>query len=134
MLTNQPGSSKYFLGGMISYSNDVKASLLNIKQSVLEQHGAVSREVACLMARGAREKTGSDIALSITGVAGPDGGTENKPVGTFFIGFSNANGTAGFHYLFASDRRSIRKYAAFTALDNLRRHLSGLPFIPEVKA
>src|SRR5688500_528319 len=84
LLTNVPGSSAYFLGGVIAYSDDLKRTLLGVPGEVIGQHGAVSAECALSMARGARRITGSDLALSITGIAGPGGGSPDKPVGTVY--------------------------------------------------
>ena len=84
-LTDVPGSSAVFVGGVVAYSNDVKAAQLGVPEAVLREHGAVSAETAAEMARGARERLGADVAVSVTGVAGPDGGTEEKPVGLVFL-------------------------------------------------
>src|SRR5699024_6603040 len=89
-ITDIPGSSACYVGGVISYSNDVKMQLLGVKQQTLSQYGAVSEQTACEMAEGVRRCTGADIGLSTTGVAGPDGGTEEKPVGLVYIGLSTA--------------------------------------------
>jgi len=85
LITNVPGSSGCFLGGVVAYSNELKVDLLGVKQETLDKFGAVSRETAGEMSTGIQERTGSDIGLSVTGIAGPTGGTEEKPVGTVFI-------------------------------------------------
>jgi len=123
LLTEVSGSSKYFLGGVISYSNELKRSLLGIDQEVLLKHGAVSSEVAKLMASAARQVSGSDFALSISGVAGPQGGSTQKPVGTFFVGLASVAGTETFDLFYPSARDMVRRYAAFSAMDILRRHI-----------
>ena len=125
-LTSQSGSSSYFLGGALTYSNALKESLLGVNSSTLEIHGAVSGETACEMAEGIRRNTGASIGLSITGIAGPDGGSETKPVGTFFIGFSTRQETTSYRFFLLSHRHNVRKFASFCALDLLRRHLQGL--------
>lgn len=127
LLTNLPGSSAYFKGGILSYSNEVKETLLHVAKAALEQHGAVSYQVACAMASGARDAVRADYAISITGIAGPDGGTEEKPVGTFFVGIADARCTTSYHCFLSGSRSRVRRYAAFTALDILRRKLLGLP-------
>lgn len=126
-LSSQPGSSAYLQGGVISYSNEVKQKLLRVERASLEAHGAVSEQVAIEMATGARICTGAQIGLSITGVAGPDGGSEAKPVGTFYIGIATPQGTQAFRFFFPSFRARVRTFAAYSALDVLRRALLGLP-------
>src|SRR5438132_195697 len=98
-LTDVPGSSEYFLGGVIAYHDSLKTSLLNVPSEIIEQHGAVSAECALAMARGVRRLTGASIGISITGIAGPSGGTEAKPVGTVFIGIAGTNTERAEHYL-----------------------------------
>ncbi|MFM1849103.1 MAG: hypothetical protein RL417_2577 [Pseudomonadota bacterium] len=127
LLTRLPGASKTFLGGAISYSNALKESLLGVSAEALRTHGAVSEVVATAMARGARERFGSTYALSITGVAGPEGGSPEKPVGTFFVGISTPEGDAAYHFFFNSTREWIRTFAANCALDILRRTALALP-------
>ena len=126
LLTNGAGSSRFFLGGVQTYSNQLKQSLLEVPESMLAQHGAVSHEVARAMAAGARQNLGSDVALSVTGIAGPDGGTPEKPVGTFFVGLAEAQTVRSFAHHFPFSRERVRIYAAHTAMDTLRRHLLGL--------
>ncbi len=99
LITDVPGASGCFLGGVVAYSNDVKISLLNVPERTLMEKGAVSRETASAMAVGCRELFGSTISLSVTGIAGPEGGTEDKPVGTVFISVVGPGGgpiTEGF--------------------------------------
>lgn len=127
LLSRLPGSSKTFLGGGITYSNALKESLLGVEPESLRTHGAVSAVVATEMANGARSRFGSTYALSITGIAGPEGGSEAKPVGTFFIGLSTPNGTTAYHLFFSSTRDWIRTFAAHSALDILRRTVLGIP-------
>lgn len=126
MLTNIAGSSKYFLGGVISYDNQVKISLLGVNPQELADLGAVSAIVAEQMADGVRSRLSTTCALSITGIAGPDGGTATKPVGLVYIGLAGPNGEVqSFEHRFgqARDRALIRHVSACTALDHLRRKL-----------
>ncbi len=128
MLTNSPGSSDYFLGGVISYHDSVKTSLLGVKESQLEKWGAVSKPVAKLMAGGVRLLLGTSWGLSITGIAGPGGGTEDKPVGLVYIGLAKPDGKVEcFKYQLGKDRSrdAIRHASACNALDRLRRRLEG---------
>ncbi|PPS44768.1 competence/damage-inducible protein A [Chroococcidiopsis sp. TS-821] len=126
MLTDVPGSSRYFMGGIISYDNQVKVSLLDVAPEALIQEGAVSSTVAAQMARGVRSRLGTTWGLSITGIAGPDGGSLTKPVGLVYIGLAQSNGTVQtFEHRYGQDRsRSlIRHLSACSALDALRRKL-----------
>jgi PncC family amidohydrolase len=126
-LTNVPGSSDYFLGGMISYANEAKVKLLGVSQDTLEQHGAVSQETALEMAHGVRVNLQADIGLSVTGIAGPSGGTPDKPVGTVWIGLSSANEEYARHFLWSGDRLKIKEQSAHTALELLRQYLQKEP-------
>ena len=125
-LTAVPGSSRYFAGGFITYSNRLKQELLGVPAETLESFGAVSAETAEAMAAGARERGGSTYALSITGVAGPDGGTAEKPVGLVYLGIAGPEGNAVTHRRFIGDRERIRVFTTQAALDLLRRRLQGL--------
>jgi nicotinamide-nucleotide amidase len=117
MITSIPGSSDYYRGGAISYSNEAKLQLLGVPPDLIARHGAVSQEVAAAMASAAREKLGSTISLSITGVAGPGGGTPDKPVGLVFIGFADATGSVEVQRLqIPGDREAVRHRAALRAL------------------
>lgn len=125
-LTGVPGSSDYFLGGIISYSNVLKESLLGVPATTLAAHGAVSEETACAMAEGVIRATGANIGVSITGVAGPGGGTEEKPVGLICIGIARAGEPArAFRYLMSGDREVIRARSVQGALIVLRNLFSG---------
>lgn len=119
-ITSVPGSSHYFLGGFLTYSNKMKAELLGVSEEILEKCGAVSKETAEAMALGARRRTGSTFALSITGEAGPEP-SENVPVGTVYIGLADAAGCQVTHRVFLGDRARIRVFATQMALDMLRR-------------
>ena len=123
LITSIPGSSEYFPGSVISYSNKVKIDELGVSEKSLEQHGAVSKEVATQMAAGVRKKINSDYALAISGIAGPDGGTTEKPVGTTWIALATPEKVIAQQFLFGEHRgRNIRK-AALAALNMLRVEL-----------
>jgi nicotinamide-nucleotide amidase len=122
-LTNVSGSSNYFERGIITYSNYSKIAELGVPSSQIELHGAVSREVAEAMAFGIRLKSNTDLGLSTTGIAGPTGGTAEKPVGLVWIGFSDHNQTSAIRFNFASDRRSFKERASQAALDLVRRKI-----------
>lgn len=122
-ITSVPGSSQYFLGGVISYSNLSKVRELGVTEEILDTYGAVSEDCAKAMAEGCRNKFESDYALSITGIAGPDGGTEQKPVGTTYIGLSSIHGTYAIRFNFGTDRSSNRIRATYAALELLRRDI-----------
>jgi nicotinamide-nucleotide amidase len=122
-ITDIPGSSDYFLGGIISYDNRVKTGLLGVPEPLLATKGAVSEEVAAAMAEGACRVIGSDCGLSTTGIAGPDGGSAEKPVGLVYIGSVVKGATAVERFLLFGERDQIRERAAFAALDLLRRRL-----------
>jgi nicotinamide-nucleotide amidase len=123
-LTNVPGASAVFLGGYVTYANAVKSSALGIDSSLIEANGAVSEPVAAAMAQGARLKTGADYALATTGIAGPDGGSAEKPVGTVFIGLAQKAGPAIVErHLFPTDRKTFKDLVSQTAFDLLRRQL-----------
>jgi nicotinamide-nucleotide amidase len=122
-ITNVPGSSDYFEQGVQTYSNDSKARILGVSPDVIIQHGAVSHEVAEAMAVGIREKWGSDYGLSITGIAGPEGGSPEKPVGLVYVGLSWAGGTKIVKNVFLGNREIIKSQSSQKALDILRHHL-----------
>lgn len=122
-LTEVPGSSNYFLEGAVTYSNEAKMRTLNVPEQILIDHGAVSAETAEAMALGVRERAGSDYGISVTGIAGPGGGTIEKPVGTVFIGYSDAIKTRSVKFLFPGDRYLIRWRSSQAALDYLRRQM-----------
>ena len=115
-LTSVPGSSQVFLGAVVAYSNEVKAAELGVPQEVLERHGAVSAETAAAMAAGARERLGADVAIAVTGIAGPDGGSEEKPVGLVYLHVEGSFGSRSKRFVFPGDREGIRRRAAVTAL------------------
>jgi nicotinamide-nucleotide amidase len=122
-ITRVPGSSSYFMGGILCYSNASKVELCGVLPQQLEKHGAVSAEVAEAMARGVRNALHSNIGLSITGIAGPDGGSPEKPVGLVYIGLSDGKHTESRHRIMPGDRESIRERSTYLALSWLRRFL-----------
>ncbi len=127
-LTDGAGASAYFVEGLVTYSNDAKERLLGVPHDLLVEHGAVSEPVARAMAEGVRENAGADYGLSITGVAGPDGGTEEKPVGLVFVGISDEKGTVARELDLSAFRRSreaIRERSASRAFDLLRHRILG---------
>ncbi|NQT00417.1 MAG: nicotinamide-nucleotide amidohydrolase family protein [Planctomycetes bacterium] len=124
LLTDIPGASKYFTHGWITYSNAAKTGELGVAADLIDKYGAVSEQVAEAMAQGARKKARTDFAIGITGIAGPDGGTEQKPVGLVYISVDSDNGCDTKRCLFSHDRRSIRLRAAQTALNMLRLKLN----------
>ncbi len=129
MLTSIPGSSRSFLGGVVSYSNEAKTAFLGVPRDLIAQHGAVSPEVAAAMAQGAREHFGVDIAVSTTGIAGPDGGSETKPVGLVYLGLADASGVKTRKLELGPDspRDVIQRRAAKQALNWARLIVSGEP-------
>lgn len=122
-ITTAPGASDYFIEGLVCYANRAKEALLGVDPAILERHGAVSAQTAEAMAAGLRERAGVDVTASITGIAGPGGGTDEKPVGTVYFGLTTAGGTTVEHRLFPGSRRQIQALAAATALDMIRREL-----------
>ena len=126
-IANVPGSSGYFMGGVISYDNSVKERELGVAPEILKSYGAVSSECAAAMATGVREKFNTTYALSITGIAGPDGETSEKPVGLVWFGLATAEKTLTTQFRLSGDRQIIRTRATSIALDLLRRALLGLP-------
>lgn len=127
LLTDLPGSSAAFVGGVVSYTNAVKAGALGVPQGMLDQYGAVSPQVAQAMARGAKERLGADLALSSTGVAGPDPDERGNPVGLVYLAIAYEDQCRVIEYHGGSvERDRIRRLAAHTGLDLLRRYLTGL--------
>ncbi len=132
-LTDVAGSSRYVERGFVTYSNVAKFELLGVSESDLSVHGAVSAPIAEQMAKGARERANTQVGVGITGIAGPDGGSEQKPVGTVFIAVSSPLGESVRVHRFTGTRSTIRERAAQTALDMLRRNLMELPVDPVIE-
>jgi PncC family amidohydrolase len=116
-ITAVAGSSGYFLGGVVSYANEAKEELLGVPSAALAAHGAVSAQVAKAMAHGARSRFGADIAAAITGIAGPDGGSAEKPVGLVYVGLAREDGVDVRRVQLDGDRQGIREGAARVALE-----------------
>ena len=122
-ITSVPGASRSFLGGVVVYSNELKTSLAGVPAQLIAQHGAVSAEVAKALADGIRLRTGATLGLGVTGIAGPTGATESKPVGLAHIAVSDAQGADAVERTFRGDRNRVREWAAQQALDLVRRRL-----------
>ena len=124
-ITDIPGSSDYFLGGIVAYAYEAKVALLNVSWDTLRKYGAVSRETVLEMAQGARAAMGADLAISVSGIAGPGGGLPDKPVGTTWFGLSATGGDWAYLYHFNGDRLQNKSFAADTALRILADFLQG---------
>jgi PncC family amidohydrolase len=124
-ITNVPGSSSYYLGGITAYANETKMRLLGVRTETLEEHGAVSRETVLEMARGARQTLQADIAMSISGIAGPGGETPGKPVGLTWIGLSAPDWENAWSYIWSGNRLQVKEQSAEEVLRLLRDYLSG---------
>jgi nicotinamide-nucleotide amidase len=133
-LTEVPGSSAYFRGGVVAYSNDSKRAMLGLRDETLAAFGAVSEEVVREMALGVRQRLGSDLGLAVSGIAGPEGGTPGKPVGTICLALADDAGVCAGRYRFRGDRQQIKLQTAVMGLDWIRRHVNGDPFLPGVRA
>ena len=118
-ITDVAGSSGYFTGGVVSYSNDAKETLLDVPRAMLEAHGAVSAQVARAMAEGARARFGADVAASVTGIAGPDGGSDAKPVGLTYVAVADAEGVDVRRHVWPGDRAANKVASAAAVLELL---------------
>ncbi len=125
-VTEVPGSSEYFLGGVVAYANEAKAAMLGVPEALLAEHGAVSEPVARAMAEGVRDRFGADFGVATTGISGPGGGSEEKPVGLVHVALARAEGTHADHFVFPLDRTRHRLLTAQVALDWVRRALLGV--------
>ncbi|HSW88536.1 MAG TPA: CinA family protein [Candidatus Saccharimonadales bacterium] len=123
LITNISGSSDYFLGGIIAYDNRIKIEVLGVKRETIDLYGAVSEETAKEMASCVREKFGSDIAVSITGVAGPTGGSEEKPIGLTYIGLATRDTVIAKKFLWKGNRIENKEQSAKAALEIIREYL-----------
>ncbi|MFC2069330.1 CinA family protein [Chloroflexota bacterium] len=126
LITNVPGSSDYYMGSIIAYNNEIKSKVVGVWEDTINQYGAVSYQVAEEMARGGRKILAADICLANTGVAGPDGATDEKPLGLFYIGLSHHSGTYSRKYNFWGNREQNKCQAAEGALSWLQEYLTGL--------
>jgi nicotinamide-nucleotide amidase len=116
LITEVPGSSGWFVGGFVTYSDALKSDTVGVAHDVLAAHGAVSAQVAMAMATGGRERTGTDLAVAVTGIAGPDGGTPSKPVGLTYIAVADRVGVAVKRYVWSGDRSTNKRRSAAAAL------------------
>jgi PncC family amidohydrolase len=123
VITDVPGSSRYFMGGVVSYSNEVKIKVLHVDRALIEQHGAVSTQVAQAMARGVQRLMHTDCAIAVTGIAGPDGGTEKKPVGLVYIAVANGKEIEVKRFIYQRDRNGNRKETTSAAIEMLIQKL-----------
>ena len=128
LLTEVPGASAYFLGTVVPYADGAKSAILGVAPETIRRHGAVSEEAAREMARGARDRFDADLAASITGIAGPDGGSEEKPVGTVFFAIAERNGReTAKRRLYGGDRATVRRASAMFSLEMIRRFVTAAP-------
>ena len=130
MMTAEPGSSAVFGAGFITYANSIKHSVLGVDKQTLETEGAVSEPVVREMLSGALERSGADIGVAVSGIAGPDGGTEEKPVGTVWLAWGTADEMHTLQTVLSTDRAMFQKLVAAAGLDLIRRQLLGLPKLP----
>ena len=129
-ISDIPGCSEYFIGSVVAYSNDLKIKMLNVDPSTIEIHGAVSKEIALEMAEGVAKQTGSDVGVSTTGIAGPGGGTKEKPVGTVWMGFWINGNHFALKTVFTNDRLINKQRTVMVVLETLRRQLLGIESLP----
>lgn len=132
LLTAIPGSSRYFLGGIVSYSNDAKKELLGVRAGTLKQEGAVSNKTAEEMAESIRRRLHADLGVAVSGIAGPDGGSKEKPVGTVHFALASAQETLSQGYRFGGNRAAVKRNSATMALDWIRRYVTGNTFLPGI--
>ena len=125
LITEIPGSSDYFVGALVTYSNELKEALADVPADVLEAHGAVSAQVARAMAEGARRRLAVDVAVAVTGVAGPDGGSAAKPVGLTYVAVADPDGIDVRRYLWDGDRTANKRHSAAAALELVLERTTG---------
>ena len=130
VITEVSGSSAYYLGGFVTYSNEQKRASAGVGEDVLAAHGAVSAQVALAMAAGGRERIGTDLAVSVTGIAGPDGGTAEKPVGLTYVAVADAGGATVRRYTWTGDRAANKRQSAAAALELLLERLDATADAP----
>jgi PncC family amidohydrolase len=123
LLTNIPGASTYYMGSITAYSYEAKVRLLGVRWETLEKHGAVSKETALEMARGVRRALAADVGISITGIAGPGGSTQEKPVGLTWIGLNTPHFSEAWHFVWDGDRIQVKERSAEAALRLLEEYL-----------
>lgn len=123
-LTEIPGSSAYYLGGFVTYSDDAKRTMVGVPADVLSAHGAVSAQTAMAMATGGRDRTGADLCVSVTGIAGPDGGTSAKPVGLTYVAVADASGAEVRRFVWTGSRAENKRTSAEAALELVLQRLA----------
>jgi nicotinamide-nucleotide amidase len=123
-ITDVSGSSQVFLMGICSYSNEAKISLLSVDRKLIEEHGAVSQEVACAMAEGVRKLSGADLGIAVTGIAGPTGGSDEKPVGLVYLALADGEETLSKRIVLPGDRLNVKLLTSQNALDMIRTRLN----------
>ncbi len=131
LITEVPGSSAYFVGGFVTYSDDLKRQAVGVPEEVLAAHGAVSAQVALAMASGGRERTAADLAVSVTGIAGPDGGSPSKPVGLTYVAVADGSGAVVRRHVWTSDRAENKRRSAAAALELLLERIEALAAAPD---
>ena len=124
LITEVPGSSAYFLGGLVTYADGIKTALADVPPPVLEAHGAVSAQVAVAMAEGARRRLSVDVAVAVTGIAGPDGGTDTKPVGLTYVAVADVEGETVRRHQWSDDRSGNKRASAAAALSLVLERLA----------
>jgi PncC family amidohydrolase len=124
-ITDVPGASSVYLGGVVAYANQAKSDILGVEPRIIRAHGAVSEESAMAMARGCRNRFGAHLAVSVTGVAGPDGGTAVNPVGSVWIGIDDDRESTAQHFQFSGNREMVRERAVAKALETVWRRVRG---------
>jgi len=127
VLTEIPGSSAYYLGGFVTYSDASKRAMVGVPAEVLSAHGAVSAQTAVAMASGGRDRTGADVGVAVTGIAGPDGGTAAKPVGLTYVAVADASGSDVQRFVWSASRTENKRASAEAALELVLRRLASLP-------
>ena len=130
MMTAEAGASSVFEAGFVTYANDIKQSVLGVSEATLETDGAVSEAVVVQMLRGALQRSHADIGIAVSGIAGPGGGTDDKPVGTVWLAWGSADDLHTWHTVLPTDRRMFQQLVAAAGLDLVRRQLLGLPQLP----
>ncbi len=125
-ITAVAGASECFVGGIIAYANEIKEAMLGVSPEMLQQHGAVSDSVAVAMAQGARSRLNADMAVAVTGVAGPSGGTAEKPVGLVFAGLVDADGVEVRSFNFSGDREDVRRQTVCAAFDMIMKRIENI--------
>jgi nicotinamide-nucleotide amidase len=130
LITEVPGSSAYYLGGFVTYSDGLKRDEVGVPEDVLAAHGAVSAQVAMAMATGGRARTGADLVVSVTGIAGPDGGTASKPIGLTYVAVADGIGVAVRRYVWTGDRGENKRRSAAAAFELLLERVQASPLDP----